>query len=133
VTRRLALRWKRREIDAAAVATEALAREIFGNAAYLRREVDAERETGEQYIVFEVHYCFADAENQFDLLSTLHNEFMDGFVRATSRDISYLIHLRLIPVKRWNEKKRLRETISIRRTSAYLGILGRIPSYCPGQ
>jgi hypothetical protein len=99
LTRRLALLWKRREIDAAAVATEALAREIFGNAAYLRREVDAERETGEQYIVFEVHYCFADAENQFDLLATLNNEFMDGFVRATSRDISYLIHLRLIPVE----------------------------------
>jgi hypothetical protein len=105
VARRLDLLWKRREIDAAAVAIEALAREFFGNAAYVRRGEDVERETGEQYIVFEVHYCFVDAENQFDLLAALHDKFMNGFVRATSREISYLIHLRFTPVEEMVEEE----------------------------
>jgi hypothetical protein len=99
IARRLTLFWKRREIDAAAVATEALAREIFGAAAYLRRDVDTELETGERYVVFEVHYCFEDAEDRFDELAALHDRFFNAFVRTTRRDILYLIHLDSVPVE----------------------------------
>jgi hypothetical protein len=85
------------KIADAAIVTEALARQYFGDAAYLRRDVHEDRETGEEQVVFEVHDCFPDPENDFDRLAELHNAFFDSFVRATSRDILYRIVLNSIP------------------------------------
>jgi hypothetical protein len=84
-------------IDEAAEATEALARRFFGEAAYLRRGVHENRETGEEQIVFEVHYCFRDPEQDFDRLAAQHDAFMSAFARATSPDILYRIVISPIP------------------------------------
>jgi len=58
------------KIDDAAIATEAIAREFFGPAAYPRRGGEVDRETGKREALFEVHYCFEDPEHGFDRLVT---------------------------------------------------------------
>jgi len=84
-------------IDEAAAATEALARQYFGEAAYLRRDIHDDRETGEEKAVFEVHYCFRDPENDFGRLAALHNEFINVFARDTSPDVVGHVVLMAIP------------------------------------
>ena len=85
------------QIAEAADATEALARQLFGPAAYLRRDVHNNRETGEDEIVFEVHYCFDDLEHEFDRLAALHEAFMYTFARTLSPDVLHRIVLKPIP------------------------------------
>ena len=85
------------KIAEAAVATEALARQIFGDAAYLRRYVDENVETGGEQIVFEIHFCFPDPETDFDRLAALHDQFMNEFARTTSPDILYRIAISPVP------------------------------------
>src|SRR5215211_3977250 len=97
VRRLLFLLQARRKIEEASVATEALARRHFGDAAYLRRGVHEDRETGKERIVFEVHYCFPDPEDEFDRLAELHNAFMAAWVREMSRDICSRVILSPIP------------------------------------
>jgi len=82
----------------AAVATEALAQQIFGNAAYLRRGIHIDMETGDKDVAFEVHYCFPDPENDFDRLAALHEAFMHAYVRTISPGILSRIILKPIPV-----------------------------------
>ena len=84
-------------IAEAAEATGALARQLFGPAAYVRRDTAVDRETGDEDTVFEVHYCFPDAENDFDRLVALHRAFTDAFVRVTSPDVLCRIVLRPMP------------------------------------
>jgi hypothetical protein len=81
--------------DAAAV-TESLARQYFGEAAYLRRDTHMDQETGDVDPVFEVHYCFDDPDN-FDRLTSLHEAFMSAFVHITSPDILARVILQPIP------------------------------------
>jgi hypothetical protein len=80
-----------------AIATEALARQIFGPAAYLRRYVGENVETGEEQIVFEIHFCFPDPENDFDRLAALHDRFMNQFARTTSPDVLFRIVISPVP------------------------------------
>ncbi|HEU4557357.1 MAG TPA: hypothetical protein VFS20_05885 [Longimicrobium sp.] len=108
VRRLLFLFRARRKIEEAAVATEALARQYFGGAAYVRRGIHEERETGEERIVFEVHYCFPDPEDEFDRLAELHDAFMAAWVRAMSRDICSRVILYPIPCEA-GHPDRLRE------------------------
>lgn len=84
------------KIADAAVATEALARQFFGDAAYVRMSVQENRETGDDQVVLEVHYCFPDPERDFDRLAALHQAFMHAFVRAMGSDV--LGHFILKPV-----------------------------------
>ncbi|HET7233511.1 MAG TPA: hypothetical protein VFJ16_26100 [Longimicrobium sp.] len=84
-------------IAEATEATEALARQFFGPAAYLRRDVHEDRETGEEKTVFEVHYCFPDPQSGFDRLAALHDAFMHAAVRAISRDVLPHIVLEGVP------------------------------------
>lgn len=86
------------QIDDAATVTEALAREFFGNAAYLRRDIEVDRETGKEEALFEVHYCFEDPENGFDRLVELHQEFTDAFVHALSPEVHSHIVLTAVPI-----------------------------------
>lgn len=84
-------------IAEAAEATEALARRFFGPAAYVRRETDVDHETGEEEVVFEVHYCCENAEEDFDRLTALHMAFTDAFVRATAPDVLARVALDAVP------------------------------------
>jgi hypothetical protein len=84
------------KIADAAATTEALARQYFGADAYLRRDVHENRETGDEQVVFEVHYCFPDPDDEFERLAALHDTFMSAFVGATSPDILYRIILKPI-------------------------------------
>jgi hypothetical protein len=86
------------KIDDAAVVAEALAREFFGDAAYLRREIETDRETGKEDVRFEVHYCFDDPENGFDRLVELHQAFTRAFVRAVSSEVLSNVVLTAVPV-----------------------------------
>jgi len=86
------------QIDDAATVTEALAREFFGNAAYLRRGIEVDRETGKEEALFEVHYCFDDPENGFDRLVELHQAFTDAFVRAVSPEVLSNVVLTAVPI-----------------------------------
>ncbi|HEU4557355.1 MAG TPA: hypothetical protein VFS20_05875 [Longimicrobium sp.] len=81
----------------AAAATEALAREFFGPAAYVRRDVHRNVETGEDQIVFEVHFCFPDSESDFERLVVLNREFMNAFATTTNPDILYRIVIAPVP------------------------------------
>jgi hypothetical protein len=81
----------------AAAATESLARQYFGDAAYLSRRTQVDHETGDVDPVFEVHYCFDDPDKDFDRLASLHEAFMDAFVRITSPDILARVILKPIP------------------------------------
>jgi hypothetical protein len=85
------------QIAEAAVAVEALAREYFGDAAYLHRDVHVDRETGEEQAVFEVHYCFPDPENDFDRLASMHEAFVDAFVRAMTPELLSRVILMAVP------------------------------------
>ncbi len=84
-------------IEDAAAATEALARKYFGDAAYLRRDIHVDRETGEEQTVFEVHYCIEDPENDFDRLVSLDQALMDAFVRSVTPDVLSRVILTAIP------------------------------------
>ncbi|HET7233513.1 MAG TPA: hypothetical protein VFJ16_26110 [Longimicrobium sp.] len=84
-------------IAEAAEATEALARQFFGPAAYVCRDVHENRETGEEEIVFEVHYCFEDLEHEFDRLAALHEAFIYTFARTISPDVLCRVVLKPIP------------------------------------
>src|SRR5215218_10162531 len=84
-------------IAEAAEATEALARQFFGPAAYLRRYTETDRETGDEEIIFEVHYCFPDPENDFDRLTELHMAFTDAFDRANGPEIISRVILDAVP------------------------------------
>ena len=84
------------KIADAAVAIEALAQQIFGPAAYIRRSVQENRETGEDQVVLEVHYCFPNPESDFDQLAALHKTFMHAVVRSTGPGT--LSHFVLKPV-----------------------------------
>lgn len=84
-------------IAEAAEATEALAREIFGDAAYLRRGIHDNPETGEEQPAFEVHYCFDNWEEEFQRLDCLHNQFMDAWVRIVGPGLRSRIALIPIP------------------------------------
>jgi hypothetical protein len=82
--------------DEAAV-IEALARQYFGDAAYLVRGIHVDMETGDEDVAFEVHYCFSDPENNFDRLAALHEAFMDAYVRTISPDVLSRTILKPIP------------------------------------
>ena len=85
-------------IAEAAEATESLARRFFGPAAYVRRETETDPESGDEMIVFEVHYCFADPENGFDRLVELHQAFTSAFVRQMTPGIASHVVLAAVPV-----------------------------------
>lgn len=85
------------KIVQAASATEALARQYFGHAAYLRRDTAIDRETGEEDIVFEVHFCYPDPYQDFERLSALNQEFTSAFVRSVDGDVLHRIILRPVP------------------------------------
>lgn len=80
-----------------AVATEALARQFFGDAAYLVRRTHVDRETGDEKVVLEIHYCFEHPESEFDRLSALHQSFTDAFVRMVTPDVQSRVILAAIP------------------------------------
>jgi len=84
-------------IDEAAAATEALARQYFGEAAYLRRDIHVDRETGEEKTVFEVHYCIENAEGDFDRLVLVHRAFTDAWVRSMTPELRTRIVLMAVP------------------------------------
>ena len=84
-------------IDDAAIVTEALAREIFGDAAYLRRSTHENPETGEELPSLDVHYCFENWEEDFERLERLHNQFMDAYVRIVTPGLRSRIVLNPIP------------------------------------
>ena len=84
-------------IEEAATATEALAREFFGDAAYWVRRSHEDRETGCEQVVFEIHYCFEDPESGFDRLSALHQAFTDAFVRMVTPEVQSLVILAAVP------------------------------------
>jgi len=86
------------KIDDAAIATEALARGFFGSDAYLRRDIDVDRETGREEALFEVHYCFGDPENGFARLVELHQAFTRAFARAMTPDVLSNVVLTAVPV-----------------------------------
>lgn len=83
-------------IAEAADATEALAREIFGGGAYLRRGSHVNPETGEELPAFEVHYCFENWED-FERLESLHNQFLDAYLRIVGPGLRSRIALKPIP------------------------------------
>lgn len=85
------------QIEDAATVTEALAREYFGPAAYLRRGIHENPETGAEQPAFEVHYCFDDWETAFEHLECLHNAFMDAYVRMVAPGLRSRIALSPIP------------------------------------
>lgn len=84
-------------IDEAAAVTEALARQYFGDAAYLRRDIHVDHETGEEQIVFEVHYCFENPEKDFDRLVQLHRALTDAWVRSMTPELLTQIILMTVP------------------------------------
>lgn len=81
----------------AADVTEALARRFFGPAAYVRADTEIDRETGEEDIVFEVHFCSPDPWKDFERLSALNQEFTSAFVRAVDGDVLHRIVLKPVP------------------------------------
>lgn len=81
----------------AAATTESLARQYFGDAAYVRRSTQVDHETGDVDPMFEVHYCFGDPEGDFDRLASLHEAFMDAFVKVTAPDVLARVVLKAIP------------------------------------
>ena len=85
------------QIAEAAVAIEALAREYFGEAAYLHRDVHVDRETGEEQTVFEVHYCIEDPESDFDRYVSLDQAIMDAFVRSVTPEVLSRVILTAVP------------------------------------
>ena len=85
------------QIAQASITIEALARQIFGDAAYLVRGIHVDMETGDEDVAFEVHYCFPDPENDFDRRATLHEAFMDVYVRTITPDVLSRIILKPIP------------------------------------
>lgn len=89
----------RRKIEEAAAATEVLAKQYFGEPAYLRTEVEIDRETGREETVFEVHYCFDDPEDDFDRLAALHNAFTSGFVRMVTPEVLSRVVLDAVPTE----------------------------------
>ena len=85
-------------IEDAAIVTEALAREVFGDAAYLRRRVEVDRESGKRETVFEVHYCYGEPETDFQRLVELHQAFTRSFVRAMTPEVLSNVVLTAVPV-----------------------------------
>lgn len=86
-----------RKIEEAAAAAEVFAKHYFGDGAYLRTELEIDRETGRKETVFEVHYCHKDPENDFDRLAGLHDAFTSAFVRMTSSDVLSRVVLDSVP------------------------------------
>lgn len=84
-------------IAEAADATEALAREIFGDAAYLRRGIHSNPETGKELPAFEVHYCFDNWEEDFERLESLHNRFLEAYIGIVGPGLRSRIALKPIP------------------------------------
>lgn len=85
------------QLDEAAVATEALARRFFGDAAYLSRDLTEDPETGELETVFEVHCCFTDPEEKFECLVERYDAFMNAFVDMVSPQILARVVLVAVP------------------------------------
>jgi hypothetical protein len=67
------------QLQDAAELTEEIARGIFGPAAYLRTLPHRDRETGDEGTMFEVHYGFERAEEDFERLVELHTAFTNAF------------------------------------------------------
>jgi hypothetical protein len=63
----------------AAELTEEIARKVFGAGAYLKTLPYRDRETGDEGTVFEVHYGFERAEEDFERLVELHTAFTNAF------------------------------------------------------
>src|SRR5437868_1011247 len=85
------------QIAEAARAIETLAREYFGEAAYLRRDTHVDHETGEEKTVFEVHYCIEDPESDFDHYVSLDQAIMDAFVGSVTPDVLSRVILAAVP------------------------------------
>jgi len=63
----------------AADLTEEIARQIFGERAYLKTRPHRDRESGDEETLFEVHYGFEHAAANFERLTKLHAAFMNAF------------------------------------------------------
>ncbi|HEU4453663.1 MAG TPA: hypothetical protein VFR81_11420, partial [Longimicrobium sp.] len=81
----------------AAELTEEIARGIFGPAAYLKRLPYRDRETGDEGTLFEVHYGFERAEEDFERLVELHTAFTNAFSARVGPEVLDLIVLAVVP------------------------------------
>jgi len=81
----------------AAELTEEIARGIFGPAAYLRMLPHRDRETGDEGTMFEVHYGFERAEEDFERLVELHTVFTNAFSARLSPEVLDRVVLTVVP------------------------------------
>ena len=81
----------------AAELTEEIARGIFGPAAYLKTLPYRDRETGDEGTLFEVHYGFERAEEDFERLVELHTAFTNAFSARVGPEVLDLIVLAVVP------------------------------------
>jgi hypothetical protein len=81
----------------AAELTEEIARGIFGPAAYLKTLPYRDRETGDEGTMFEVHYGFERAEEDFDQLVELHTAFTNAFSARLGPEVLDRIVLAVVP------------------------------------
>jgi hypothetical protein len=77
--------------------TEEIARGIFGPAAYLKTLPYRDRETGDEGTVFEVHYGFERAEENFEQLVDLHTAFTNAFSARLRPEVLDRIVLTVVP------------------------------------
>lgn len=81
----------------AAELTEEIARGIFGPAAYLKTLPYRDRETGDEGTMFEVHYGFERAEEDFERLVELHTAFTNTFSARLGPEVLDRIVLAVVP------------------------------------
>lgn len=81
----------------AANLTEEIAREMFGAGAYLKTLPYRDRETGDEGTVFEVHYGFERAEEDFERLVELHTAFTNAFSARVGPEVLDRIVLTVVP------------------------------------
>jgi hypothetical protein len=81
----------------AADLTEEIAREVFGARAYLKTLPHRDRETGDEGTVFEVHYGFEHAEEDFERLVELHTAFTNAFSARLGPEVLDRIVLTVVP------------------------------------
>jgi hypothetical protein len=86
------------QLWAAADLTEEIARGIFGPAAYLKTLPYRDRETGDEGTMFEVHYGFERAEEDFDRLVELHTAFTNAFSARLGPEVLDRIVLTVVPM-----------------------------------
>ncbi len=85
------------QIRDAAELTEEIARGIFGPAAYLKTLPHRDRETGDEGTMFEVHYGFERAEEDFERLVELHTAFTNAFSARLGPEVLDRIVLTVVP------------------------------------